>query len=144
MNFINFHWITCTVSMVITKSLILITNYSLSTQHQKNYKVLCKIHNLQDITTDLHQEDQHAMFCLYQDSQVLASLRYDCKSLFFISKKSSKVLLLSMTNLIWFGDDFRKSRYQNFVLEVNYIVSKEKMTLIKNGNSDFRKSGIGQ
>ena len=43
-----------------------------------------------------------------------------------------------------FGDDVRKSRYQNFVPEVNYTVSKEKVTRIKNGNSDFRKSGIKQ
>ena len=48
-----------------------------------------------------------------------------------------------MTNLMYrSGDDFRKFRYQNFVQEVNYTVSKEKITLIKNGISDFCKSGI--
>jgi hypothetical protein len=43
---------------------------------------------------------------------------------------------------MYFGDDFQKFRYQNFIQEVNYTVSKEKITRIKNGNSDFRKSGI--
>ena len=48
-----------------------------------------------------------------------------------------------MTNLMYrSGDDFRKFRYQNFVQEVNYTISKEKITRIKNGTSDFRKSEI--
>jgi hypothetical protein len=35
--------------------------------------------------------------------------------------------------------DFQKSRYENFVPKVNYTVSKEKVTRIKNGSSDSRK-----
>jgi hypothetical protein len=65
------------------------------------------------------------MFCLYQDSQVLASLRYDCKSLFFISKNPQKFFSYLKFNTIFLLTYSRFSEIRVTVLDASHLFLRD-------------------